>query len=136
MKRVNWYLPSLYANSEAIEILVLCCSCPGLGRNCLRTDLLSLELYSPSKMSDHDQVHLPNHREQSGVHSTNDDDLFDYDVGLDEVLNSIPTEPNRADADAAKESATSAGLGPSLGLDEEVKVSKRRQPIAKLDETR
>ncbi|KAL1963302.1 hypothetical protein VTN77DRAFT_8525 [Rasamsonia byssochlamydoides] len=87
-------------------------------------------------MSDHDQAPPPNHREQSEVHSADDiDDLFDYDVGLDEVLNSISTESNRAGGDAIKESTT-AGSGPSLGLDEEVKVSRKRQPIAKLDESR
>lgn len=94
-----------------------------------------LALHLSSSMSDHDQSLPSNHRAQSEVHSANDiDDLFDYDVGLDEVLNSISTEPNRAGADAIKE--TSASSGPSLGLDEEVKVSKKRQPIAKLDETR
>jgi replication fork protection complex subunit Csm3/Swi3 len=85
-------------------------------------------------MSDYDQALPQNHREQSKYQSPNDvDDLFDYDVGLDEVLNSINTESNKAGPDAIKEST---GSGPSLGLDEEVKVSKRRHPIAKLDETR
>lgn len=88
-------------------------------------------------MSDHDQALPQNHRAQSEVHSADDiDDLFDYDVGLDEVLNSISTEPNRAGANTTKEFTTSASSGPSLGLDEEVKVSKKRHPIAKLDETR
>lgn len=61
------------------------------------------------------------------------DDLFDYDVGLDEVLRDVDTKSQAANADTHKPSATAAS-GASLGLDEEVKVSKRRQPIAKLDE--
>lgn len=66
-------------------------------------------------------------------HSTNEvDDLFDYDVGLDEVLKSIPVESNQ---NAIKEAGTN-GTAPVLGLDEEVKVTKQRAPVAKLDEAR
>ncbi|CAG8908587.1 unnamed protein product [Penicillium egyptiacum] len=58
-------------------------------------------------------------------------DLFDYDIGLDEVIpdNNVPNT-NSTKASGTGDSA----LG--LGLDEEVKVAKKRQPIAKLDEHR
>jgi replication fork protection complex subunit Csm3/Swi3 len=59
-------------------------------------------------------------------------DLFDYDVGLDEVLKNIPVEPNQ---NTTNETGTN-GNAPVLGLDEEVKVTKQRAPIAKLDEAR
>ncbi|KAJ5108765.1 hypothetical protein N7456_005440 [Penicillium angulare] len=66
--------------------------------------------------------------------STNDlDDLFDYDVGLDEILqgtNNTTTNANEAPRPAGDPSS----LG--LGLDEEVKITKKRQPVAKLDESR
>ncbi|CAI7660450.1 unnamed protein product [Penicillium glandicola] len=58
-------------------------------------------------------------------------DLFDYDIGLDEIIpdnNALNTNSNKA-----------SGTGDSalgLGLDEEVKVAKKRQPVAKLDEGR
>lgn len=59
-------------------------------------------------------------------------DLFDYDVGLDDIKDNAPQTTN---ADTSKPSAReSSALG--LGLDEEVKVTKKRQPVAKLDEGR
>ncbi|KAJ5225145.1 hypothetical protein N7468_006370 [Penicillium chermesinum] len=59
----------------------------------------------------------------SGAH-----DLFDYDLGLDDILEENDTAPT----DASKPT----GDLNSLGLDEEVKVTKKRQPVAKLDEGR
>ncbi|CAG8024092.1 unnamed protein product [Penicillium olsonii] len=59
------------------------------------------------------------------------DDLFNYDVGLDEIV------PDKTVHD--HDNNTNAGTGDSaigLGLDEEVKVTKKRQPVAKLDEAR
>ncbi|OQE80768.1 hypothetical protein PENNAL_c0044G10586 [Penicillium nalgiovense] len=58
-------------------------------------------------------------------------DLFDYDIGLDEIIpdNNVPNTT----------STKASGTGDSalgLGLDEEVKVAKKRQPVAKLDEGR
>jgi replication fork protection complex subunit Csm3/Swi3 len=61
-------------------------------------------------------------------------DLFDYDVGLDEIFQGNGAS-NSNDANAnAKPSGDPSSLG--LGLDEEVKVTKKRQPVAKLDEAR
>lgn len=63
------------------------------------------------------------------------DDLFDYDAGLDDVLKNLPsaqnketsqTENNNNDPDATK----------VLGLDADLKVTKQRAPVAKLDEAR
>lgn len=56
-------------------------------------------------------------------------DLFDYDLGLEDILQGSNTAPT---ADASKP----AGDSNLLGLDEEVKVTKKRQPVAKLDEGR
>jgi replication fork protection complex subunit Csm3/Swi3 len=56
-------------------------------------------------------------------------DLFDYDVGLDEIIPDNNTTNNTKPATAGD-----PALG--LGLDEEVKVTKQRQPVAKLDESR
>jgi replication fork protection complex subunit Csm3/Swi3 len=60
------------------------------------------------------------------------DDLFDYDAGLDEVLKNLPTAPKN---DAPKEN-NAADATAVLGLDADLKVTKQRAPIAKLDETR
>jgi replication fork protection complex subunit Csm3/Swi3 len=57
------------------------------------------------------------------------DDLFNYDVGLDEVI------PDNNVSNTNKPSGTAdSALG--LGLDDEVKITKKRQPVAKLDEAR
>ncbi|GAB1215020.1 chromosome segregation in meiosis-related protein [Aspergillus terreus] len=57
-------------------------------------------------------------------------DLFDYDVDLDAILGESSTRSNIN----APQTSESRGLG--LGLDDEVKVTRKRQPIAKLDEGR
>jgi replication fork protection complex subunit Csm3/Swi3 len=62
------------------------------------------------------------------------DDLFDYDVGLDGILQEIST--NTSTANASKQTAPPDNSGVVLGLDEEVKVAKKRQPVPKLDENR
>ncbi|KAI9373992.1 replication fork protection component Swi3-domain-containing protein [Aspergillus egyptiacus] len=62
------------------------------------------------------------------------DDLFDYDVGLDGILQEINT--NSTSSNGPKQSAPLDNSGVVLGLDEEVKVTKKRQPVAKLDENR
>ncbi|CEJ55239.1 hypothetical protein PMG11_01507 [Penicillium brasilianum] len=63
----------------------------------------------------------------------NVDDLFDYDAGLDEIFQDKPTTASNADASKpAAGDPTSLGLG----LDEEVKITKKRQPAPKLDEAR
>ncbi|KAJ6084448.1 Chromosome segregation in meiosis protein 3 [Penicillium sp. IBT 16267x] len=58
-------------------------------------------------------------------------DLFDYDVGLDEIFQGKNDASNN---DASNATGDPSSLG--LGLDEEVKITKKRQPIAKLDEGR
>ncbi|KAL4888527.1 replication fork protection component Swi3-domain-containing protein [Aspergillus ambiguus] len=60
------------------------------------------------------------------------DDLFDYDVNLDSIL----AEPSMRSNINPNPPGTSNDGGLGLGLDDEVKVTKKRQPIAKLDENR
>lgn len=57
-------------------------------------------------------------------------DLFDYDLPLDDILQDVPTKT----ADNSQKPSATDGSG--LGLDEEVKVTKTRQPAVKLDENR
>lgn len=61
------------------------------------------------------------------------DDLFDYDVGLEDIPDGNSAQVDPAEGARPLPKGSSA-LG--LGLDEEVKVSKKRQPVAKLDESR
>lgn len=62
-------------------------------------------------------------------------DLFDYDAGLDDILKNLPAAPK---TDTQKENNNNASEDATavLGLDADLKVTKRRAPIAKLDETR
>jgi hypothetical protein len=61
------------------------------------------------------------------------DDLFDYDVGLDEILGEISERDPAPNGTRSNQSASVQA--PGLGLDEEVVVTRRRQPVAKLDES-
>lgn len=63
---------------------------------------------------------------------TNVDDLFNYDVGL-EVFQEQPNTTQNANT---SKPATGEPTALGLGLDEEVKVTKKRQPAPKLDEAR
>lgn len=69
----------------------------------------------------------------SSPHDVND--LFDYDVGLDEIFQGASANAN-ADASTAPNKAAGDPSSLGLGLDEEVKITKKRQPVAKLDEGR
>jgi replication fork protection complex subunit Csm3/Swi3 len=72
-------------------------------------------------------------RDDRPVSPNRADDLFDYDFGLDELLQETPNIPNNG-VPMQSSARDESGLG--LGLDEEVKVTKKRQPVAKLDESR
>ncbi|KAF7585266.1 chromosome segregation in meiosis- protein [Aspergillus hancockii] len=75
-----------------------------------------------------EQKNYSNRQQNTSPQTVND--LFDYDVGLDEILQEAPNTSN------IRPSVVPYTSGLGLGLDEEVKVSKKRQPVAKLDETR
>ncbi|KAJ5090420.1 Chromosome segregation in meiosis protein 3 [Penicillium argentinense] len=59
--------------------------------------------------------------------------LFDYDVGLEDIFQGA-NESQADNANDKPQNGDPSSLG--LGLDEEVKVTKKRQPVAKLDENR
>lgn len=70
--------------------------------------------------------------------ATMSNDLFDYDAGLDELLaetteqNGNDPNPSASNPSAQKPPTNDTGLG----LDEEIKVTRKRAPIPKLDENR
>ena len=64
------------------------------------------------------------------------DDLFDYDVNMKDVLREVDTN---MDAPVPQKSTNTTGSrdgGAGLGIDEEIKISKPRRQIAKLNESR
>lgn len=81
----------------------------------------------------------PRARPTTNTASTNLDDLFNYD--FDDINNvSRTANAEAAEAGPAQLGRRNIGSGGEdnggLGIDEEVKVRKRRAPIAKLDEER
>ena len=64
------------------------------------------------------------------------DDLFDYDVDLGDVFGEVDTN---MDVPVKQTSSSRAGVkekSTGLGIDEEIKIAKKRRPVVKLDEHR
>ncbi len=64
------------------------------------------------------------------------DDLFNYDAGLDEAFRNAENALTAPVVSEKNRKAGKTGTGAGLGIDEEIKVTRQRKPIAKLDETR
>lgn len=62
------------------------------------------------------------------------DDLLDYDVDTNNVFRDIDT--NMDISKRASPPARRIESDSGLGIDEELKIAKKRKPIAKLDENR
>ncbi|OCK83337.1 Swi3-domain-containing protein [Lepidopterella palustris CBS 459.81] len=70
--------------------------------------------------------------------SSEDDDadnVFEYDRTMDDAFNNLDID-NIASARQEPTNSQNAARGTNLGIDEEIKIAKKRQPIAKLDEAR
>ena len=63
------------------------------------------------------------------------DNVFNYDVDND-LFKDVDINMDVAPKPTAGQNKERAPFSGGLGLDEEIKVSKKRAPIAKLDETR
>ena len=63
-----------------------------------------------------------------------DDSLFDYDVG--DVFRDVETNMDVPTMQRPVASAVEEEHGAGLGIDEEIKVTKKRAPVPKLDENR
>jgi replication fork protection complex subunit Csm3/Swi3 len=64
------------------------------------------------------------------------DALFDFDAGEDGFsIANLSTDGNNT-RETIRELSAPARRSEGLGLDEEVKIAKKRQPVAKLDATR
>jgi replication fork protection complex subunit Csm3/Swi3 len=77
---------------------------------------------------------------QPGADQRDDlDALFDIDPGMDELFEQLhenrSTDGNNT-RKPIREGSVAARRDEGLGLDEEVKITKKRQPVAKLDATR
>ena len=64
------------------------------------------------------------------------DDLFDYNVNLDDVFRDVDTNMNVPKETSYFSRAKDTVNVDSLGIDEAVKIERKRAPVAKLDEAR
>ena len=62
------------------------------------------------------------------------DDLFDYDVG--DVFHDVNTNMDVPTMQRSIEKADGKENGAGLGIDKEIKITKKRAPVPKLDENR
>lgn len=62
------------------------------------------------------------------------DDLFDYDVS--DVFRDIDTNMDIPTSEKTTAGTEGKDNGAGLGIDEEIKVTKKRAPVPKLDENR
>ncbi|KAL8694215.1 MAG: hypothetical protein Q9218_001102 [Villophora microphyllina] len=63
------------------------------------------------------------------------DDLLNYKVNIDDVFRDVDVSMN-ADSEDKVAKSKSKGDSPGLGIDEEIKQKRPRQPVAKLDKER
>ena len=73
------------------------------------------------------------------VHVVGDDaidDLFDYDVDMDDAFREVDTDMNVPKRSALSPKATEKMNGSGLGIEEEIKLTRQRNPVVKLDEGR
>ncbi|KAI9830442.1 MAG: hypothetical protein M1819_005694 [Sarea resinae] len=61
------------------------------------------------------------------------DDLFNYDVGTDDVFRDVDTNMDVLVRPEAPAQSIAGKDSTGLGIDEEIKVTRKRKPIAKLD---
>ena len=92
---------------------------------------------------DSNSPHLPGPEEPSRVLNATAapavddlDDLFNYDVGVEDVFRDVDTNMDVITSTEPRRGNDKSNTGVGLGIDEEIKVSRKRRPIAKLDEAR
>jgi replication fork protection complex subunit Csm3/Swi3 len=69
------------------------------------------------------------------------DEIFNYDTNIDHILDGLEngdynTDSNNNYSNTNRENGMRSGPAQALGIDEEIKITKQRKTIAKLDETR
>lgn len=64
------------------------------------------------------------------------DRLFSYDARMDDVFKDAEEQVGDTETTQSSKNASAAPNGGNLGIDEEITVVKKRQPVPKLDENR
>ena len=66
----------------------------------------------------------------------NNDDLTRFDAEMEEAFNGSANGPDHDQDAPGRDRPTVTSIMEDLGIDEEVTISKRRKPVAKLDSAR
>lgn len=61
------------------------------------------------------------------------DDLFNYDARVDDVFRQVDTDMNVPSNEGSRPGNRGTETGAGLGIDEEIKISRKRRPAVKLD---
>lgn len=64
------------------------------------------------------------------------DEIFNYDANMDDVFRDVDTNMRAPASDSSNTQGRDTTGGDVLGIDEQIKVTKKRAPIPKLDEGR
>jgi len=69
-------------------------------------------------------------------HQDEADEVLGYDAEMEEIFSGLHKSDNDERYEPARERVASPFEPENLGIDEEVKITKKRKPIAKLDYSR
>jgi len=64
------------------------------------------------------------------------DEVLGYDAEMEEIFSALHNPDNNERHEPARERVAPPFEPENLGIDEEVKIAKKRKPIAKLDSSR
>ena len=64
------------------------------------------------------------------------DDLYNYDVDTNDAFREFESRIDQPNLQKRSSTAAGGSKPDGLGIDEEIKITKKRDPVAKLDESR
>jgi len=64
------------------------------------------------------------------------DEVLGYDAEMEEIFSGLHKSDNNERHEPARERVATLFEPENLGIDEEIKITKKRKPIAKLDSSR
>ena len=67
---------------------------------------------------------------------THQDEMLGYDAEMEQIFSGLHKSDNDERYEPAREPVAATFEPENLGIDEEVKITKKRKPIAKLDSSR
>lgn len=99
-------------------------------------DILTILLQNSLSAFNQKRIRMPSRVSPPPAQGDELDDLFNYDAGMDDVFKDLDGTKKGSSRQESTNSRTATSNAAALGIDEEIKVAKKRQPIAKLDDAR